>query len=179
MAWHIVCIICMHVKQLQSTVRYVETDVCCASVLFWSLVSRTCTWICCCATEGTRHVHKFVYRPFNMHMTSRIRSNRRAPSLWGQALRYECMDTYTIQRAAIGNTRISVSASVFSIRCRLFFSILVTTVQSKMVNFCCIVGCTNRSNRERDISFFSIPAILQNQGEHAVELSTTTWEMAD
>ncbi|XP_041479752.1 THAP domain-containing protein 11-like [Lytechinus variegatus] len=40
-----------------------------------------------------------------------------------------------------------------------------------MVNFCCVTGCSNRSNRERDLSFYCIPTVLHHQGEHSHKLS--------
>uniref|UniRef100_UPI00358E3415 THAP domain-containing protein 1-like n=1 Tax=Myxine glutinosa TaxID=7769 RepID=UPI00358E3415 len=40
-----------------------------------------------------------------------------------------------------------------------------------MVNFCCVVGCSNRSNRDKDVSFYCIPTVLERQGDHAAKLS--------
>ena len=35
----------------------------------------------------------------------------------------------------------------------------------KMVNFCAIVGCSNRSDCEKDRSYFSLPKVTQKQDE--------------
>uniref|UniRef100_UPI00358E3B3F uncharacterized protein n=1 Tax=Myxine glutinosa TaxID=7769 RepID=UPI00358E3B3F len=40
-----------------------------------------------------------------------------------------------------------------------------------MLNFCCVVGCSNRSNRDKDVSFYCIPTVLEHQGDHAAKLS--------
>ena len=42
----------------------------------------------------------------------------------------------------------------------------------KMVFTCCIVGCTNRSGRDKGVSFYHIPAIILNQGKQTAELSS-------
>lgn len=41
----------------------------------------------------------------------------------------------------------------------------------KMVNFCAVYGCSNRSNRERNRSFFRIPAIIYHSDEKTKNLS--------
>ena len=38
-----------------------------------------------------------------------------------------------------------------------------------MVNFCCVVGCSHRSNREERYSFYSIPAIIDTKGKQMKE----------
>ena len=40
-----------------------------------------------------------------------------------------------------------------------------------MVATCCVIGCTNRSDHNKDISFYSIPAVLKHQGARTEELS--------
>lgn len=40
-----------------------------------------------------------------------------------------------------------------------------------MVFTCCVVNCYNRSGREKGVSFFSIPAVVEHQGEKTKELS--------
>ena len=40
-----------------------------------------------------------------------------------------------------------------------------------MVNTCCVVGCTKRGGRDEGVSFYSAPAIVENQGERTKELS--------
>ena len=40
-----------------------------------------------------------------------------------------------------------------------------------MVKFCAVYGCSNRSNRERDRRFFSIPAVIKHSDEQTRVLS--------
>ena len=40
-----------------------------------------------------------------------------------------------------------------------------------MVNFCAIVGCANRAGRDKDKSFYRLPAIIKNQGAQMEQLS--------
>ena len=40
-----------------------------------------------------------------------------------------------------------------------------------MVNYCKVIGCTNRSDREIDRKFFRLPAVIANQGEECRKLS--------
>ncbi len=40
-----------------------------------------------------------------------------------------------------------------------------------MVKTCCVYGCTKRGGRDASISFYSIPAVIENQGENTKELS--------
>ena len=40
-----------------------------------------------------------------------------------------------------------------------------------MVNFCAVVGCDNRSDREKEISFYRLPAVIFHQGDKTLELS--------
>lgn len=40
-----------------------------------------------------------------------------------------------------------------------------------MVNFCAVVGCANRADRNKDKSFYRLPAIITHQGEKTKELS--------
>lgn len=40
-----------------------------------------------------------------------------------------------------------------------------------MVNFCAIVGCANRAGRDKDKSFYRLPAIIKNQGAQTEQLS--------
>ena len=39
------------------------------------------------------------------------------------------------------------------------------------MKFCAVVGCGNRSNRDKDKSFYRLPAVVTNQGAHTEELS--------
>ena len=41
----------------------------------------------------------------------------------------------------------------------------------KMVNFCAVVGCSSRSNRDKEKSFYRLPAVITNQGKQTQELS--------
>ncbi|XP_041347756.1 uncharacterized protein LOC121367563 isoform X1 [Gigantopelta aegis] len=41
-----------------------------------------------------------------------------------------------------------------------------------MVNYCNVLQCHNRSNRETDRSFYRIPAIIRNQGQACETLSS-------
>ena len=45
-----------------------------------------------------------------------------------------------------------------------------------MVNICCVVGCSKRGGRDEGVSFYSIPAIIENQGERTKELSLKRWQ---
>ena len=40
-----------------------------------------------------------------------------------------------------------------------------------MVNFCAVIGCGKRSDRDKEISFFRIPAEITHQGEKTQEFS--------
>jgi hypothetical protein len=40
-----------------------------------------------------------------------------------------------------------------------------------MVNFCSVIGCGKRSNRDSGISFYRLPAIITHQGDKTKELS--------
>ncbi len=40
-----------------------------------------------------------------------------------------------------------------------------------MVNFCAIVKCSSRSDRDEGISFYRLPAVISHQGERTQELS--------
>lgn len=42
---------------------------------------------------------------------------------------------------------------------------------SRMVNFCAVVGCGNRADRNKDKSFYRLPAIITHQGEKTKEMS--------
>ena len=44
-------------------------------------------------------------------------------------------------------------------------------IYTKMVFTCCVVNCYNRSGREKGVSFFSIPAVVEHQGDRTKELS--------
>ena len=47
-----------------------------------------------------------------------------------------------------------------------------------MVNFCAVFGCSNRSNREEDRSFYRLPAIITRPNNKKQELSRerrATW----
>ena len=52
-------------------------------------------------------------------------------------------------------------------------SVTVTLASStyKMVNFCAIVGCSNRSDWEKDRSYFRLPKVTQKQDEEGRILS--------
>ena len=41
----------------------------------------------------------------------------------------------------------------------------------KMVNFCAIVGCSNRADKHKGVGFYRLPAIISHQGEQTYELS--------
>jgi len=41
----------------------------------------------------------------------------------------------------------------------------------KMVNFCAVVRCGNRSDREKEMGFYRLPAVVEHQGEKTHELS--------
>ena len=43
--------------------------------------------------------------------------------------------------------------------------------QVEMVNFCAIVGCANRAGRDKDKSFYRLPAIIKNRGAQTEQLS--------
>ena len=43
--------------------------------------------------------------------------------------------------------------------------------QASMVNFCAIVGCGKRSNRDKGTSFFRIPTEISHQGKRTHELT--------
>jgi len=40
-----------------------------------------------------------------------------------------------------------------------------------MANFCAIVGCSNRADRDKTKSFYRLPSIISHQGEKTYELS--------
>ena len=40
-----------------------------------------------------------------------------------------------------------------------------------MVNFCAVIGCGKRANRDKDTSFYRLPAIITHQGEQTRQLS--------
>ena len=40
-----------------------------------------------------------------------------------------------------------------------------------MVNFCAIIGCGNRSDRDKEVSFYRVPAHITHQGKGTEELS--------
>lgn len=40
-----------------------------------------------------------------------------------------------------------------------------------MVNFCAVIGCSNRADRDKSTSFFRLPAVITNQGEETRERS--------
>ena len=47
-----------------------------------------------------------------------------------------------------------------------------------MVVTCCVIGCSARADRDKDLCFFSIPAVLTHQGKITEELSRkrrTAW----
>ena len=41
---------------------------------------------------------------------------------------------------------------------------VLATPVTIMVATCCVIGCTNRSDRSKDISFYSIPTVVKHQG---------------
>ena len=49
--------------------------------------------------------------------------------------------------------------------------VYIIAADNTMVNFCAIYGCSNRSNRETNKSFYRLPAVIRNQGERTEELS--------
>lgn len=40
-----------------------------------------------------------------------------------------------------------------------------------MVNYCRVVGCHNRSDRETHLQFYRLPKVIKNQGEQCGKLS--------
>ena len=40
-----------------------------------------------------------------------------------------------------------------------------------MVNFCAVVGCGNRSDRDEGTRFFRLPSVITHQGEKTHDLS--------
>ena len=40
-----------------------------------------------------------------------------------------------------------------------------------MVITCCVIGCSARADRERDLRFFSIPAVISHQDKRTEEIS--------
>ena len=40
-----------------------------------------------------------------------------------------------------------------------------------MVNVCAVVGCANRSDREKGVRFFCLPSVITHQGEKTHDLS--------
>ena len=40
-----------------------------------------------------------------------------------------------------------------------------------MGRFCCVVGCSNRSDRESKLSYYLIPGVIKHQGEETEKLS--------
>ena len=40
-----------------------------------------------------------------------------------------------------------------------------------MVNFCAIVGCSNRADKHKGVGFYRLSAIISHQGEKTYELS--------
>ena len=51
-------------------------------------------------------------------------------------------------------------------------SAILECTREKIVLTCCVVGCSNRGGRDRGVSFYHIPAVLEHQGEKAFELSS-------
>lgn len=41
----------------------------------------------------------------------------------------------------------------------------------RMVNYCRVLGCHNRSDREKNLHFYRLPKIILNQGEEHKQLS--------
>ena len=46
-----------------------------------------------------------------------------------------------------------------------------------MVNFCAVVGCSKRSNRDKDVRFYCIPGVITHQGQQTLELSKRRREL--
>ena len=40
-----------------------------------------------------------------------------------------------------------------------------------MVNYCRVLGCHNRSDREKDLHFYRLPYVITNQGEDGHNIS--------
>ena len=40
-----------------------------------------------------------------------------------------------------------------------------------MVNFCAVVGCSNRADKHKGIGFYRLPAIISHQGSQTYELT--------
>ena len=48
---------------------------------------------------------------------------------------------------------------------------------AKMVNFSAVVGCENRSNREKEKGFYRLPNVITGQGKETEELSEKRWRI--
>uniref|UniRef100_A0A1X7VKY5 THAP-type domain-containing protein n=1 Tax=Amphimedon queenslandica TaxID=400682 RepID=A0A1X7VKY5_AMPQE len=48
---------------------------------------------------------------------------------------------------------------------------LSAILENNMVNFCAVVGCSKRSDRDNGVSFFRVPAEILHQGQRTCELS--------
>ena len=46
-----------------------------------------------------------------------------------------------------------------------------------MVNFCAVVGCGNRSDRDKGIKFFRLPFVITHQGKQTHDLSKKRREL--
>ena len=47
-----------------------------------------------------------------------------------------------------------------------------------MVNFCAVVGCSNRADRDKSKSYYILPSVITHQGEKTFQLSKkrqATW----
>ena len=59
----------------------------------------------------------------------------------------------------------------------LYYLWFARTFSCNMVNFCAVVGCSNRANRESSKHFYRLPAILTNQGMETRVLSEKRWNV--
>ena len=66
-------------------------------------------------------------------------------------------------------------AAILEVMCRRTCIIIIIIIHGyrslKMVNFCAVVGCSSRSNRDKEKSFYRLPAVITNQGKQTQELS--------
>ena len=52
-----------------------------------------------------------------------------------------------------------------------YIFILSTRSRKIMVNFCAVVGCSNRADKHKGIGFYRLPAIISHQGSQTYELT--------
>ena len=71
-------------------------------------------------------------------------------------------------------TRVAAILEVMRRRTCIIIILIIHGYRSlKMVNFCAVVGCSSRSNRDKEKGFYRLPAVITNQGKQTQELSET------